>query len=169
MCEILEGKNAVCDSVGGVKAIYAWNTADATITKANGTISALSLTAGKYIHKFFVEMETSKFTATKIGDRKNQSVAYEQTGTMMLSGNTATDIVNLEALEIARTTFAVELNDGTYEVFYETNGASVSGVRDSGQAYEDANGNVLTLSGKEKNRPNKIAVGLITALLDPVS
>ena len=169
MCEILEGKNAVCDSVGGIKAIYAWNTADATITKANGTISALSLAAGKYIHKFFVEMETSKFTATKIGDRKNQSVAYEQTGTMMLSGNTATDIVNLEALEIARTTFAVELNDGTYEVFYETNGASVSGVRDSGQAYEDANGNVLTLSGKEKNRPNKIAEGLITALLDPVS
>lgn len=169
MCEILEGKNAVCDSVGGVKAIYAWNTADATITKANGTISALALSAGKYIHKFFVEMETSKFTATKIGDRKNQSVAYEQTGTMMLSGNTATDIVNLEALEIARTTFAVELNDGTYEVFFEANGASVSGVRDSGQAYEDANGNVLTLSGKEKNRPNKIAAGLITALLDPVS
>jgi hypothetical protein len=34
------------------------------------------------------------------------------------------------------------LNDGTYEVFFETNGAVVSGVRDTGQAYEDANGNV---------------------------
>lgn len=169
MCEILEGKNAVCDSVGGVKAIYAWNTADATITKANGTISALALTAGKYVHKFFVEMETSKFTATKIGDRPRQSVAYENVGTMTLSGNTATDIINLEALEISRTTFAVELNDGTYEVFFETNGAVVSGVRDTGQAYEDANGNVLTLSGKEKNRPNKISGSLITALLDPVS
>jgi hypothetical protein len=169
MCEILEGKNAVCDSVGGIKAIYAFNTSDATITKADGTISALSLTSGKYIHKFFVEMETSKFTSTKIGDRKNQSVAYEQTGTFTLSGNTSTDIVNLEALEISRTTFAVELNDGTYEVFFETNGAMVSGVRDTGQAYEDANGNVLTLSGKEKNRPNKISGSLITALLDPVS
>jgi hypothetical protein len=169
MCEILEGKNAVCDSVGGIKTIYAWNTADATITKANGTISALSLTSGKYVHRFTVEMETAKFTAPKIGDRKNQSVAYENSGTIVLAGNTATDIVNLEALEIARTTFAVELNDGTFEVFFETNGASVSGVRDTGQAYEDANGNVLTLSGKEKNRPNKISGSLITALLDPVS
>jgi hypothetical protein len=59
------------------------------------------------------------------------------------------------------------LNDGTYEVFFETNGASVSGVRDSGQAYEDANGNVLTLSGKEKNRPNKIAAGFNYSIIRP--
>ena len=169
MCEILEGKNAVCDSVGGVKTVYGWNTADATTVSSAGSITSLALTAGKYIHAFYVEMETSKFTSTKIGDRKNQSVAYEQLGTMILADNTATDIVNLEALEIARTTFAVKLNDDTYEVFFLKNGALVSGVRDTGQAYEDANGNVVTMTGKEKNRPYKISGSLITALLDPVS
>ena len=169
MCEILEGKNSVCDSVGGVKKIVGFNTADATITEANGTISALSLTSGKYGHVFYVEMETAKFDAKRIGDRKNQAIAYEQTGTMYLAGNTATDIANLEALEIARTTFAVELNDETWEVYFLKNGAFVSGVRDTGQAYEDANGNTLTLTGKEKNRPYKISSALITAILDPVS
>lgn len=169
MCEILEGKNSVCDSVGGVKTIYGWNTADATYTTSNGEVTALSLTSGKYAHAFYVEMETSKFTATAIGDRVNQAIAYEQTGTMILAGNTATDIVNLEALEISRTTFAVELNDGTFEVWFKDNGAKVSGVRDTGQAYEDANGNVLTMTGKEKNRPYKISGSLITAILDPVS
>jgi hypothetical protein len=169
MCEILEGKNSVCDSVGGIKKVVGWNTANATTTEANGTISALSLTSGKYGHVFYIEMETAKFNANRIGDRKNQSIAYEQSGTMYLAGNTATDIANLEALEIARTTFAVQLNDDTWEVFFLKNGAMVSGVRDSGQAYEDANGNTLTLSGKEKNRPYKISNSLITAILDPVS
>ena len=169
MCEILGGKDLVCDSVGGVKTIYGWNTADATYTVVDGTITAFALTSGKYVHAFFVEMETAKFTATKIGDRANQANAYEQSATMFLAGNTSTDIINLEALEISRTTFATLLNDGTYEVYFKDNGASVSGVRDTGQAYEDANGNVLTLSGKEANRPYKITGSLVTDLLDPVS
>ncbi len=169
MCEILGGKDLVCDSVGGVKTIYGWNTADATVTYANGTVSAITLTAGKYAYPFYIEMETANFSNTQVGDRANQSNAYTNEGTMVLSGNTATDIVNLEALEISRTTFAVELNDGTVEVFFLENGAKVSGVRATGQAYEDANGNTVTMTGKEVNRAPKCAIGLITPLLFPVS
>ena len=169
MCEILGGKDLVCDSVGGVKTIYGWNTADATVTVVAGQITALALTAGKYAYPFYVEMETSVFNATQVGDRVNQANAYTNEGTVVLSGNTATDIINLEALEISRTTFATLLNDGTLEVFFLENGAKVSGVRATGQAYEDANGNTLTLTGKEKNRPPKIELALISAVLYPVS
>lgn len=169
MCEIIAGYNAGCDSVGGIKTIYGFNTTDATTTVANGAVTAISLTSGKYAHAFYVEMETAKFDVKAIGERANKALAYEHNGTFTLMGNSATDIVNLEALEKSRTTFIVELNDGTYEVYGLTNGMMVRGVRDTGQKYEDANGNTLTVSGKEKNRAYKISSALIASILSPTS
>lgn len=169
MCEITSGYTQPCDSPGGVAKAYAWNTADADATVAAGEITALTFDSGKYLYEFDVEMETTTFTDAAIGDRANGAYARQHDATVILHGNTAAMIVQLELMGKGRTTWAFELNDGTYEVLFLENGAKVSDSRTPGTAFEDMNGNTLTLTGKEKSKAPKISASLIAANLAPTS
>lgn len=167
---ITSGYDRDCDAVGGVKTLYAWNTADlASSTVTAGELTAVSLDSGKYAYAFNVEIETATFTDTAVGDRANNSYGREQTATVVLHGNTKEMIVTIEALCKGRTTWAVELNDGTYEVLFLENGAKCNDERTPGTAYEDGNMNTLTLTGKEPSKAPKVDASLITALLEPTS
>ena len=177
MCEIATGYAAKCDTTGGVRRWYWWATKDAdggsnydtapVITA--GAVTSLSLKAGKYAYPLNVEMETSTFTDTAIGERANKAYAREQQADIVLHGNTAEMIVTLENAAKGRVTLAAELEDGTFEVLFLNNGGKCSDVRTPGTAYEDMNGNTLTITGKEKAKAPKIDSALILALLEPVS
>lgn len=166
----------MCDEAGGIETLYAFSTFDSsgesnydTLTVSNGEVTAMTLVAGKYAYAFNVEMETASFTDTAVGERANKAYAREQSATVVLHGNTAAMIVQIEAMCKGRVTLIAKMNDGTYEVLFLNNGAKVSDERASGTAYEDMNGNTLTFTGKEKNKAPKISSGIVLALLEPAS
>lgn len=176
MCELTSGYSRLCDRAGGIDTLYAFSTKDSlgvsnydTLTVVAGEVTALTLKAGKYAYAFNVEMETATFTDTAIGERANNAYAREQSATVVLHGNTASMIVQIEALCQGRTTLIAKMNDGTYEVLFLNNGAKVSDERTPGTAFEDMNGNTLTFSGKEQNKAPKISSTIVLALLDPAS
>lgn len=169
-CEITSGYDLVCDSPGGVDTWYAFAIANYdTLTYANGEVTALTLTAGKYAFPLNVEMETSSFTDTAVGERTNVAYGRQQTATVVLHGNTAEMIVEIENLCKGRHALIAKLNDGTYELLFAENGAKATDERTSGTAFEDMNGNTLTFNGKEKSKACKIDASLVTALLAPAS
>lgn len=176
MCEITAGFNTVCDSAGGVKKAYGWSVKDNsgvsnydTLTYANGTISALTLVAGKYAYPVSFEIETSTYTDTAIGARGTSSYAREQSATLVLAGNTAAMIDEIENWAKSRVAIAFELNDGSYEVLFLENGGKTIDARTPGTTYEDMNGNTLTVSGREKTKAMKVSAEIIAALLEPAS
>lgn len=170
MCVITSGHLRQCDSPGGVATVYAWNTEDVdTMVVVAGEVTAFDMKPGKYIYEFQVEMETAVFTDTAIGTRQAGSYGREQAGTVVLTGNTKEMIVQLELMGKGRTSWAAELNDETYEVFFRRNGSKTLDARSTGTAFEDLNGNTLTLAGKEPNKAPKISAALIAANLAPAS
>lgn len=170
MCEITQGYEEICDAPGGVAVVYACNKADIdTLTVVNGEVTALTMAAGKYIYPFNVEMETATFTDTATGERANKSFGSEQSATVVLHGNTKEMVVELENMSKGRTVWFFKLNDDTCETLFRENGAKTSYARTPGTAYEDMNGNTLTITGKEKHKAPKIALSLITAALAPAS
>lgn len=175
-CEITTGYDKVCDSPGGVTTLYAFPVKDSsgascydTLTYSDGAITALTLVAGKYAFPFNVEMETATFTDTAIGERANGAYGREQSATVVLHGNTASMIVEIESLAKGRHALIAKLNDDTYELLFMENGAKVSDARTPGTAFEDLNGNTLTWTGKEKTKAMKISSAIVLALLEPAS
>lgn len=170
MCEITAGFEKICDSAGGVSRAYWWNTSDVdTLTVVAGNVTALTLNSGKYAYPIDFEIETSTYTDTGTGERANSSKAREQSATILLAGNTAAMIAQIDAATGGRVTVAFQLNDGTYEVLFLENGAKVSDVRTPGTAFEDMNGNTLTFTGKEKTKAPKVSGSIISAMLEPES
>lgn len=168
MCEILSGYKKDCDEAGGVATVYAFDkNAVETLTVVGGQVTALTLKTGKFIYPFYVEMETATFTDEAVGERTAGAYARQHTGTVVLHGNSAQTIANLDQLGRGRSIWVFELNDGTYEMLFLRNGAKATDSRTPGTAYEDMNGNTITLNGKEKNKAPKISAALIAANLAP--
>ena len=131
-CEITSGYDLVCDSQGGVDTWYAFAIANYdTLTYANGEVTALTLLAGTYAYPLNVEMETSSFTDVAVGERTNGAYGRQQTATVVLHGNTAEMIVEIEALCRGRHALIAKLNDGTYELLFMENGAKATDERAS--------------------------------------
>lgn len=173
MCEITSGYSSGCDEAGGVRAWYVFPLKNdlgvsniATLTVANGAVTALTLVSGKFAYPFLVEAETSSFTETSVGEKANKAYGIEQSGTIVMHGNTASMIVQKEELVRGRHVFICALNDGTYEVMGLENGIKCNYERATGTAFEDMNGNTLTATGKERKPAPKISEAIVLALLD---
>jgi hypothetical protein len=175
-CEITSGYNKVCDSPGGVDTFYAFavkdssgesNYADNGLVIADGQVTTLTLKTGKYAFAFNVEIETASFTDTKGGERTAGAYSRTQAGTVMLHGNTASMITDIEAMAKGRHAIIAKLNDDSYELFFAENGAVASDERATGTAYEDMNGTTITFAGKEKIKACKISSTIVEALLAP--
>jgi hypothetical protein len=177
MCEVTSGYGKGCDSVGGVKTWYWFSLRDSAgesnyatePTIVDGAVTAIALKAGKYAYPLNVEMETSSFQDTRIGERTNSAYARSQTATIILHGNTASMIDQLETGAKGRVVMIAEMNDGTYELAFMTNGGMIVDDRTTGTAMEDLNGNTLTITGKEFRKAPKISSVLVQALLEPAS
>ena len=174
MCEITSGYNQGCDEAGGVKAWYAFATKTdagvsniATLDVVGGEVTDLTLASGKFAYAFLVETETSSFTETSVGEKANKAFGVEQSGTIILHGNTKEMIVQKELLARGRHTIIAQLNDGTYEVLGLENGLKINYERATGTAFEDMNGNTLTATGKELLPAPKISGVIVEALLEP--
>lgn len=177
MCELTSGYNKLCDSTGGVKTWYWFSLTDSTgatnyltePTVVDGAVTAIALKSGKYAYPLNVEMETSSFQDTRTGERANSAYSRTQTATIILHGNTATMIDQLDTAAKGRVVLIAQLNDGTYELAFMKNGGMIVDDRTTGTAMEDLNGNTLTITGKEFQKAPKISSTLVQSLLAPAS
>lgn len=168
MCELLSGFDLLCDESGGIETAYAFSIRNkATFTHLNGEVTALTLGAGKYAYPINFEQETAIFTDTSVGERGTKGYGREQSGTVLLYGNTAEMITNVESIVKDRTCWIVKLNDESFEIYFSEFGAKASDERSTGTAMEDMNGTTLTLTGKEKYRALKISSTIVLSLLEP--
>lgn len=166
-CEITSGYDKDCDSAGGVNKWYAINVDNFTYTKTAGEVTAITNAASKQWYAFNVEIETSMFTDTAIGERANGSYAREQSATIVFHGNTKEDVVLLDTIAKGRIALIACLEDGSYELLFADNGGKMIDERASGTAYDELNGNTLTFTGRETSKAPKVDSTLIAALTTP--
>jgi len=181
MCELTEGRETLCDTVGGSKRAYLYaikdsaglSNYDGTVpigpTIVDGEITAFNLKAGKLLYPFNVESESIEATATSIGEKANNATAYEHSVIISLSGNTKEDIAQAEKLCKGRVGVVLELNDGSLEVYhYEAGiGGKVQRERAPGKMLEDMNGATLTITSKQTRPEMKVSSTLVNSLLPP--
>jgi hypothetical protein len=173
MCELTEGRAVACDAAGGVKKAIIFSITDslgvsnygAEPTVVEGEVTAMGLRVGKFAYEFAFEMETAEAKDKSVGTRPNSSAAREQTVTIMLAGNTAANVDQMDRLSKSRVVVILEKNDGTFEVMFLKNGGKVSDEYQTGKNLEDFNGSTLTIAGKEIARAPKISSVLVNALL----
>ncbi len=173
MCEILSGFGALnCDVSGGVSNWYIGSLRDETTGAANftytrtaGEITAMANVGAKLFYEIIVDVEMSDFTVNSIGTRENASTGFDISGSIKLAGNTAANINQFESLVKDRVCLIAKLNDNTYEVLGIDKGLKFSVSRASGVKFEDANGNTLTFTGREKLNAPKVSGAIVTTLL----
>ena len=177
MCEITEGRQALCDAPAGARKAYLYSLKDSTgesnyttpPTVTNGAVTAMALKTGKYIHPFFVEAETIEASANSIGETAKGSSAHEHEVKITLMGNTAEDVALASKLIKTRVGVILELNDGSFEIFHyeEGFGGKVQRNRSIGQKLDDMNGSVLTITSRQVGPEAKISSTIVNSLLAP--
>lgn len=190
MCELTSGKAKNCrKGFSGVLGFTLGELANiASITAANGVVSAMAMASGKKAWFFEVEQGTSNFKASGAGNR--QAGTYVNTHTVMISNNDFDVATVNSGMEISET-------KGLFAVVHYKNGkkrlAGVSVDRttaggngnvslelssglmldtdehDSGTNPEDQSGEIWTMSAKENRKPLEISKAIADSLLIAVS
>jgi hypothetical protein len=163
MCEELnKGSKLACLIPGGVRNFYAVSLFDTAgvsnfdggvnaITVVGNEVTAFPLKAGKSLYPFFQSLGDAKFGTKSIGERAASALGYEHSGECSVSGHSAAQIGMLRSLVGTKVLVIAEMQDGTYEMFFKSNGAMTQATRDTGQKIGDFNGSKLVFSGEEKD------------------
>jgi hypothetical protein len=154
------------DSVGGIKKIWAVElSAKATLTKAAGEVSALTITGPAVFLGWAFDIEMAQMGATPTRSDENGTVFFQQTLAVKLH---KWDLAKSQEIEkISKSDIlAIALdNNGVYWLLGEENGLRWSeGAADSGKAFGDFTGFDMGFVGKEKSMPLTVASGVITTL-----
>ena len=168
-CELTTGRQLDCrDTVGGVKAVYFvqhadaginGNTAGAGIEPASGTITDLDLSGsgtGQELFKYELVRGTGSFTETITGSTENGTIFFDQSVNIKLHKLIIADRNEIKLLSRNKLIVFVELNQ------INTSGKRVivalglenglelnTGTNASGAALGDMSGSDLTFSGQE--------------------
>lgn len=175
MCELTEGREAVCDSAGGSKKAYIYSLVDSLgvsnyltePTIVDGIVTAMALKPTKYLYAFNVQAETIEATVTSIGESAKNSTAYEHSTIITLAGNTADDVKVATQICKGRVGVILELNDGTFELFhYEKGiGGKVQRTRTPGKLLDDMNGSTWTITSRQTLPEAKIPSTIVDSML----
>lgn len=177
MCEITEGRETFCDAPGGTKRLYMWSLRDSLglsnyatpPTIVDGEVTAMALKPTKYMYAFNVETETIEASANSIGETANNSTAHEHSTTVTFAGNTAEDIAAATKAVKGRVGVALELNDGSFEIYHyeEGRGGKVQRSRSPGKMLDDLNGSTWTITSRQIAPEAKISSTLLNSMLPP--
>jgi len=168
-CELTTGRQLDCrDTVGGVKAVYFVQHADAGINgqnggagiePASGTITDLDLSGsgtGQELFKYELVRGTASFTETITGSTENGTVFFDQSVNIKLHKLSVTDRNEIKLLAQNRLIIFVELNQinssgkRVIVALGIENGLQLNaGTNASGAALGDMAGSDLTFSGQE--------------------
>tara|TARA_R100000654_G_scaffold3190_2_gene11027 strand:+ start:1272 stop:1865 length:594 start_codon:yes stop_codon:yes gene_type:complete len=168
-CELTTGRQLDCrDTVGGVKAVYFVQHADAGINgqnggagiePASGTITDLDLSGsgtGQELFKYELVRGTGSFTETITGSTENGTIFFDQSVNIKLHKLSVTDRNEIKLLSQNRLIIFVELNQinssgkRVIVALGVENGLQLNtGTNVSGAALGDMAGSDLTFSGQE--------------------
>jgi hypothetical protein len=184
-CELTKGRQLDCrDTVGGVKAVYFVQHADASINgagggkgdePASGTISDIDITnsgSGDKLFKYEVTRGTASFTETITGSTENGTVFFDQSVNIKLHKLSIADRNEIKLLSQNRLIVFVELNQinssgkRVIVALGVENGLQLNtGTNVSGAALGDMAGSDLTFSGQE-SYPASIVADYSTSPFD---
>jgi hypothetical protein len=184
-CELTKGRQLDCrDTVGGVKAVYFVQHADANINAAgagageepaSGTVSDLDITnsgSGDLLYKYDLARGTGSFTETITGSTENGTVFFDQSVNIKLHKLSIADRNEIKLLSQNRLIVFVELNQinssgkRVIVALGVENGLQLNtGTNVSGAALGDMAGSDLTFSGQE-SYPASIVADYSTSPFD---
>ncbi len=167
-CELTKGRSLDCkDIVGGVRAVYFVQLADATTVFSSGSLTDLDIAGsggGDKLFKYTVPRGTANFTETITASAENGTVFYEPTVNIKLHKLSTADQNEIKLLAQNRLLVFVEsnaINANDKRVIFccgAVNGLEMStGTANSGTAFGDMNGYDLTFVGMEDSPAATVA------------
>ena len=168
-CALTQGYVLDCkDSLGGLKSVLFIEAGNVTaVTETAGVITAITLAASKYFHKYELVKETSSFTETVTASVQNGTIFYAQELSVILNKlqtNTRNEILLLAQNSLIA---IAEDKNGVYWMLGKDGGLDITGgTAASGVATGDRSGYELTFGGQEASLSPEVSAGIIAALLD---
>lgn len=169
-CLITAGRNLACkDAVGGFRAAYfinydssvVFNTTGGTVTTITGLDEAF---------KYELKATTNTFQQDVTSSRDNGTTFYSQVATLNIA-RIDVDMTNqLRYMAAGRPFIVIEDNMGNFLLVGEKNGADLTaGTIQTGGAFGDFNGYVLTFTAEEAAPVAHLSQGAISTLLAAVA
>jgi len=168
MCELTTGyTKPACASNGGTKSVVVYNTENKdTATVSANVVSALSLVATKTGFRISPDMASIDFTETPTRSRENNSIFFASTCAITLKDDTQATRDLVDLISRGFITVIQEKENGKNLVYGLENGMTVeTSAITTGMNYEDLNGVVINLVGKETSIAPSIDDTLIAGIL----
>lgn len=165
-CNLTKGFVLDCrESVGGIKSMWVFNLDSLTIvTESSGIISEISGAASDFF-EYELRRENASFTETINNSQENDTLFYTQELTFSLSKLDSTKRNELMLLAKAYVGVIILDNNGTYWLLGKQNGMVLGGTAESGAAYGDANGYMLTFNSNEPAPAQELHSGWVDDLV----
>jgi hypothetical protein len=156
-CDVVTGRKEVClDNVGGLRAIYFVNFEDldpSGVTESSfGVISSITGTTQPAPDAYKYELIATTNTFDEVGEssRDNGTAHFVGTLTANLKKIRKEDAESLYALATGRPHVIVEYNTGVLRLVGLQNGVTTSVSANSGGAFADFSGYILTILSDEQ-------------------
>ena len=167
-CPISSGITKTCGwSQGGNKRVYLANADEVTgLTKVDGIITAIAMSAGAVFYEIEFEDNTSNFIETLTVGTVARFV--NQILTMSLSDITANKVLTLDDIALGSFVAICQEQNDRYWLLQENGSglrANGSMVRDTGTASSDDNIFTIALEGGNNGYSVEVADGLIDTLV----
>jgi len=167
MCELTAGyTKPPCASFGGTKSVIVYNTENQTaITIASNVVSTLTVASGKAF-RITPDMASIDFTETATRSRENNSIFFASTCAITLKDDTQATRDLVDLISKGFITIAQEKENGTNLIYGTGNGMTVdTSAITTGMNYEDLNGVVISLVGKESYIAPSVSDVIIAGIL----
>lgn len=168
MCELTAGyTKSTCASYGGTKSVVVYNTENLdTATVASNVVSALSLTSPSVGFRVSPDMASIDFTETPTRSRENNSIFYASTCAITIKEDSQESRDFIDLIMRGFVTVIQEKENGKNLVYGLYNGmVGDTTAITTGLNYEDLNGAVINLVGKEASIAPSIDDTIIASVL----
>ena len=169
-CELSAGfTKSACASFGGTKSVVVYNTENLnTYTLSSNVLSALSLKTGKQGFRISPDMASIDFTETPTRSRENNSIFFASTCAITLKDDSQATRDLVDLISKGFITVVQEKENGNNLVYGLVNGMTVeTSAITTGMNYEDLNGVVINLVGKETSIAPSVDDTIVGTLLTP--
>ena len=172
MCELTAGyTKPLCASFGGTKSVIAYNTENLntyTLSAGGESLSVLTLNSGKQGWKISPDMASIDFTETATRSRETNSIFFASTCAITLKDDTVETRTLVNLISKGFVTIVQEKENGINLVYGLSNGMVVdTSSITTGMNYEDLNGVVISLVGKETAIAPSVDDTIALSLLTP--
>lgn len=175
-CAISSGYTIDCrDAMGGLKEIYIANYNDINQNAlssgvVSGVVTGITKASGKQFYKFQQLAQTSAATETITGSDENGTVFFAQSVEMFLLKMQAATRNQVLLLAQGRVIVVTVDRNGKSFLYGRELGLTLNtGDGNSGKAFGDRNGYVLTLTGAEREPAPEVNAATVAALETPGS